>query len=845
MPDPDENAPIRCQLFNYSLSDSGKGTHLYETLSYVWGSPEKPHYVSTDKGDLPITRNLYMALKRLRDHSLDRVIWADAICINQNDVEERSRQVQSMAKIYAKATRVVVWLEEEETGGNRAQDVADGGRALETLRVAAERQSAEAMAGEADQQAVFQLLRRSWFQRIWVRQPASDGPAEVVNGVIQVLQEVAAARQVLIVCHSAEIDGYTFCSGLTVSNPASYDPKIQSRFRSVAYLINGAIFRPKYVMSHQGRFSLGIRPLGQLIDMYHNRKATDLHDKVYALLGMTSDDYTPSGLLPDYTVPWQELFRRLVKSLVGEHASVETWGEDQIAIIQTKGWVLGCVSKVEDHATWADEQVVEVILKNIPESLRGKRRVRWTLHASAKPVRDGDIIRLLQGAASPTIVRPRTGHYAQGVDEEIARIVKLFDQEVLAAILDQHGGEVRITENVVKAAAANERGDTVLSLLLDRHGGEVKITEEVVEAAAQNCFCGKKLMALLLDRCGNEVKITERIVKAAVENQGQGKVVMGLLLDRRGDEVKITERVLKAAAENRKCGDEVMALLLNRRDDEIKITEEVMMAAAENKNSGKRVMAQLLKRRANEIKITERVVKAAVGNPRCGKKMLALLLDHRDDEVKITEEVVKAIARNRRYGLGVMELLLDRRGAGFEITEEILKAAARNEKGDKMMGLLLSHFGAEVRITEGVVKEAASNESTGHKTIELLHSVTNINATTDVIKAAATSGQEEVLRFFDQRSLMGSNNKESWFQIARFYNAAKTGDVATVRQLLKNSVPPDLQNIRGETPLWVASSQGQKAVVKLLLETAAVDINRRNEAGQTPLFWAAASGQRR
>ncbi|RMJ04826.1 hypothetical protein CDV36_014510 [Fusarium kuroshium] len=55
-----------------------------------------------------------MALKCLRNCSLDRIIWVDAICINQDDAEERGRQVQSMAKIYANASRVVVWTTDNE-----------------------------------------------------------------------------------------------------------------------------------------------------------------------------------------------------------------------------------------------------------------------------------------------------------------------------------------------------------------------------------------------------------------------------------------------------------------------------------------------------------------------------------------------------------------------------------------------------------------------------------------------------------------------------------------------------------------------------------------------------------
>ena len=61
------------------------------------------------------------------------------------------------------------------------------------------------------------------------------------------------------------------------------------------------IFRPKYATS-PGRVFLNIRPLGELIDMYYTHEATEYHDKVYALLSMSSDNLTAASLSPDYTV---------------------------------------------------------------------------------------------------------------------------------------------------------------------------------------------------------------------------------------------------------------------------------------------------------------------------------------------------------------------------------------------------------------------------------------------------------------------------------------------------------------------------------------------------------------
>jgi hypothetical protein len=156
-----ERTEIQCELFDYPLQDQGKGTHLYEALSYAWGGSEKPRSISINKQNLAVTENLYTALLRLRDRSLERILWVDAICINQENPEEQGQQVQLMAKIYSKATRVLVWL------GETAGDIEG---ALEDIRLAANEESMERSKKEMNQQAILNLLQRSWFQRIWVRE---------------------------------------------------------------------------------------------------------------------------------------------------------------------------------------------------------------------------------------------------------------------------------------------------------------------------------------------------------------------------------------------------------------------------------------------------------------------------------------------------------------------------------------------------------------------------------------------------------------------------------------------------------------------------------------------------
>lgn len=222
-------------------------------------------------------------------------------------------------------------------------------------------------------------------------------------------------------CGPTEIDGYAFCLGIDSLEELYEAPaELQSLIRSVTYLIRGAIFRPNYVMSRTSGVSQAICTLGELIDMYHNHEATLLHDKVYALLGMSGmsfDDLSKANLLPNYEVEWEELLQRLVKFLLCEKMSIETWSGKEIAVIKSKGCILGKISSVQNTISLDGRQGVNVIFKNISGHLAGHlgynrgRSAHWTLQPSAKPIRDGDLICLLQEASKPTIIRLRKDHF--------------------------------------------------------------------------------------------------------------------------------------------------------------------------------------------------------------------------------------------------------------------------------------------------------------------------------------------------------------------------------------------------------------------------------------------------
>lgn len=92
----------------------------FHALSYVWGAPQRTHHILIDNQLLYITENLYLALRDFQRQSVAHAyVWADAICINQADLAERSAQVLLMGEIYHSAFSVQIWIGPSTADGKR------------------------------------------------------------------------------------------------------------------------------------------------------------------------------------------------------------------------------------------------------------------------------------------------------------------------------------------------------------------------------------------------------------------------------------------------------------------------------------------------------------------------------------------------------------------------------------------------------------------------------------------------------------------------------------------------------------------------------------------------------
>jgi hypothetical protein len=165
-PSPDVEAQVECSLDHTTLYDCDADTlNHYVALSYAWGDAQDTTAILVDGIKLDITVNLDSALRYVRDKSRPRKVWADAVCINQQDLEERAIQVQQMGEVYRTALRTIIYLGRATGDSDDVFDYVSQQHKNSFADV-----PLTASLSEPRRLKVHDVISRPWFKRVWIFQ---------------------------------------------------------------------------------------------------------------------------------------------------------------------------------------------------------------------------------------------------------------------------------------------------------------------------------------------------------------------------------------------------------------------------------------------------------------------------------------------------------------------------------------------------------------------------------------------------------------------------------------------------------------------------------------------------
>lgn len=300
---------LRCHLRPVRLQDAaGK----YSALSYCWSQNVRrtPHELFCNGLRVDAGDNLRLALVHIRHRFLPRIVWVDAICINQADLAERTQQVQLMGTIYRQALKTVVWLgdgseerfkqafsvickivnnwDQENTATYRIKTWPHGRYRLPREARGERRWYSWIETHEWDQ--VFELFRCPWFERRWV------------------IQEVALSQCAVLLAPGALISWQWV--GIAAAIIRTRDSYAIQRYRMYNVYHTYLMFR----LAPHGTLPPLALDLLALLRLTTTFKTSEGLDRVFGLLGVLARDNeseSSCSIRADYRLSEREL-RQLV-----------------------------------------------------------------------------------------------------------------------------------------------------------------------------------------------------------------------------------------------------------------------------------------------------------------------------------------------------------------------------------------------------------------------------------------------------------------------------------------------------------------------------------------------------
>ena len=282
----------------------------FEALSYVWGDSSGVEPIFIDGKIKYIRLNLLSALRSLRHRTSERVLWIDALCINQENDLERMHQVRCMGDIYAQASSVIVWLGNEWTGAD---------------------------------------IDMEWFE-IWVRGPelhpdANVGPSTNINDLssqklahhalhfydnpwwkrLWTVQEAVLAKRLIFQCAKRTLSGDLLFESFKNRDLHARNCCEKARWycnRSKTFRMSVKVGDRLLHDLDKARAELPFTDLLYQLALFRNRQASDGCDIIYGVLGLAPDSLQKS-LRPSYTRSIRDVYKKSMLTFIRQFGNLD------------------------------------------------------------------------------------------------------------------------------------------------------------------------------------------------------------------------------------------------------------------------------------------------------------------------------------------------------------------------------------------------------------------------------------------------------------------------------------------------------------------------------------------
>lgn len=289
-------------------------------ISYEWGEITGQNEVFCDGRILRVTTNLLALLKELRRSHEMRPLWIDAICINQENLEERSQQVTLMGDIYRNAVVVLVWLGKDNQFTEEAfqiiplladelvsltseSELFDGfqrmGQFEDPLQT---RHGAHlaAMAGQLSWAGITDIFSlRTYFLRLWI------------------FQEILLPQKAIVVCGRHRISWESFTGAARLIWHCRFLQKGMNSF---------SILRNIYTLAKTQR---DIREYGTslwlLVAAFSEAQASDPRDRIFGLLGMLDEGPQKDFICVDYRRSTEQVYQEATECIIVYEQYLGLW----------------------------------------------------------------------------------------------------------------------------------------------------------------------------------------------------------------------------------------------------------------------------------------------------------------------------------------------------------------------------------------------------------------------------------------------------------------------------------------------------------------------------------------